>query len=68
MSKAHRLYEPDQAILMPPVLSNCFPEGHLEESLREVVQELDLYAGLVKRGRAAMVGTKTRRIPLCLRR
>ena len=42
MSKTYRPYEPDQALLMPPALSDWLPEGHLVYFLREVVGELDL--------------------------
>lgn len=44
MSKTYRPYEPDQAFLLPPALTDWLPEGHLVYFLREVVYDLDLSA------------------------
>ncbi len=44
MSKTYRPYEPDQALLVPPALTDWLPEGHLVYFLREAVGELDLSA------------------------
>lgn len=44
MSKTYRPYEPDQAFLLPPTLTDWLPEGHLVYFLREVVCDLDLSA------------------------
>lgn len=44
MSKTYRPYEPDQAFLLPPSLTEWLPEGHLVYFLREVVGDLDLSA------------------------
>jgi len=44
MSKTYRPYDPDQAFLLPPALTDWLPGGHLVYFLREVVSDLDLSA------------------------
>lgn len=44
MSKTYRPYDPDQAFLLPPALTDWLPESHLVYFLREVVSGLDLSA------------------------
>lgn len=41
-------YEPDQALLLPPSLSDWLPDGHLARFVSETVDELDLSPFLAK--------------------
>lgn len=42
MNKCFRVYQPEQALLLPPSLEDWLPEGHLARFLSDVVEELDL--------------------------
>jgi len=42
MSKTYRPYDPDQAFLLPPALTDWLPTGHLVYFLRDLVESLDL--------------------------
>ncbi len=44
MSKRHRPCEPDQVLLMPPVLREWLPKGYLACFLLGTVRRLDLPA------------------------
>jgi transposase len=37
-----RVYQPDQLLLLPPALQDWLPEGHLANSISDVVDTLDL--------------------------
>src|SRR4030042_6536601 len=44
MAKTFRPYDPDQALLLPPALSDWVPEGHLARGVSGLADTLDLSA------------------------